>query len=82
MKTPDIEPASPWENGHNGSFNGKLRDEGLTGEIFDTLREAQVLSLRWPQTYNRNSPQGAGVSTSRTWGDPMNFNDYNKSGQS
>jgi putative transposase len=42
-----IEPGSPWENGYNESFNGKLRDELLSGELFDTLREAQVLVERW-----------------------------------
>jgi len=38
-----IEPGSPWENGYNESFNGKLRDELLNGEIFYTLQEAQVI---------------------------------------
>ena len=35
-----IEPGSPWENGYNESFNGKLRDELLNGEIFCSLAEA------------------------------------------
>ncbi len=35
-----IEPGSPWENGYIESFNGKLRDEHLNGEIFYTLQEA------------------------------------------
>ena len=43
MDSPFIEPGSPWENGYNESFNGKLRDELLNGEIFYTLKEAQVL---------------------------------------
>ena len=38
-----IEPGSPWENGYNESFNGKLRDELLNGEVFYTLQEAQIL---------------------------------------
>ena len=42
-----IEPGSPWENGYNESFNGKLQDELLNGEIFYTLREAQVLIEVW-----------------------------------
>ena len=42
-----IEPGSPWENGYNESFDGKLRDELLNGEIFTTLYEAQVLIERW-----------------------------------
>ena len=35
-----IEPGSPWENGYCESFNGKLRDECLNGEIFYSLKEA------------------------------------------
>ena len=38
-----IEPGSPWENGYNESFNGKLRDELLNGEIFYSLAQAAVL---------------------------------------
>jgi transposase InsO family protein len=37
-----IEPGSPWENGYIESFNGKLRDGLLNGEIFTTLLEAKV----------------------------------------
>ena len=47
-----IEPGRPWENGHIESFNGKLRNELLNGEIFDTLHEAQVLIERWRVHYN------------------------------
>jgi hypothetical protein len=43
VKTLYIEPGSPWENGYVESFNGKLRDELLNGEIFSTLQEAKVL---------------------------------------
>ena len=43
VQTLYIEPGSPWENGYNESFNGKLRDEFLNGEIFYTLPEAVVL---------------------------------------
>ena len=42
-----IEPGSPWENGYVESFNGKLRDELLNGEIFYTLREAKIMIERW-----------------------------------
>jgi len=52
VKTLYIEPGSPWENGYNESFNGKLRDELLNGEIFYTLREAAILIERWRQHYN------------------------------
>ncbi|PHZ84744.1 hypothetical protein CRD36_10690 [Paremcibacter congregatus] len=51
-KTLFIEPGSPWKNGHNESFNGKLRDELLNMEIFYTLKEAEILVERWRQHYN------------------------------
>ena len=41
-KTAYIEPSSPWENGYCVSFNGRFRDELLNGEIFYSLREAQI----------------------------------------
>ena len=47
VKTLFIEPGSPWENGYIESFNGKLRDELLAREQFDTLLEAKVLIERW-----------------------------------
>ncbi len=54
-----IEPGSPWENGYVESFNGKLRDELLDGEIFDTLLEAQVLVERWRIEYNTFRPHSS-----------------------
>ena len=42
-----IGPGSPWENGYMESFNGKLRDELLNREMFETLREVQALIERW-----------------------------------
>jgi transposase InsO family protein len=54
-----IEPGSPWENGYNESFNGRLRDELLIGEIFYTLKEAQILIERWRQEYNTVRPHSA-----------------------
>ena len=54
-----IEPGSPWENGCNESFIGKLRDECLNGGIFYTLREAQVLIEWWRQHYNQVRPHSA-----------------------
>ena len=47
VKTLYIKPGSPWENGYVESFNGKLRDELLAREVFDTLLEAKVLIERW-----------------------------------
>ena len=54
-----IEPGSPWENGYIESFNGKLRDELLNMEIFDTLGEAKVLVERWRRDYNQIRPHSA-----------------------
>lgn len=50
VSTAYIEPGSPWENGYCESFNSKMRDEFLNGEIFDSLHEAQVLTRCWVQT--------------------------------
>ena len=47
-----IEPGSPWENGYIESFNGKMRDEVLNREVFDTLVEAKVFVVRWRGEYN------------------------------
>ena len=59
VKTLYIEPGSPWENGYNESFNGKLRDELLNGEIFYTLKEAEVLIEQWRSHYNTVRPHSA-----------------------
>ena len=59
VKTLFIEPGSPWENGYCESFNGKLRDELLNPERFDTLLEAQVLVERWRRYYNQVRPHSA-----------------------
>ena len=59
VKTLFITPGSPWENGYNESFNGKLRDELLNGEIFTTLREAQILIERWRNHYNAVRPHSS-----------------------
>ena len=54
-----IEPGSPWENGYVESFNGKLRDELLAREQFDTLLEAKVLIERWRREYNTVRPHSS-----------------------
>ena len=54
-----ITPGSPWENGYCESFNGKLRDELLNGEIFYTLKEAQVVIEHWRCHYNTIRPHSA-----------------------
>jgi len=59
VQTLYIAPASPWENGYIESFNGKLRDELLNREMFDSLLEAQVLVERWRKEYNTVRPHSA-----------------------
>jgi len=54
-----IEPGSPWENGYIESFNGKMRDELLSREIFFTLEEAKTLITRWREEYNHIRPHSA-----------------------
>ena len=56
VETLFIEPGSPWENGYIESFNGKMRDQFLNGEIFYTLKEAQVLIEWWRKHYNHVRP--------------------------
>lgn len=58
-KTLYIEPGSPWENGYNESFNGKLRDECLNTELFYTLREAQIIIENWRREYNAIRPHSS-----------------------
>ena len=54
-----IEPGSPWENGYVESFNGKLRDELLNAEVFNTLAEARVLIEQWRVHYNTVRPHSS-----------------------
>jgi putative transposase len=58
-KTAYIEPGSPWENGYVESFNGKLRDELLNAEVFNTLAEAKVLIEQWRVHYNTARPHSS-----------------------
>jgi putative transposase len=51
-----ITPGSPWENGYIESFNARLRDELLDGEIFYTLKEAQIIIESWRRHYNTIRP--------------------------
>ena len=59
VETLFIEPGSPWENGYNESFNGKLRDELLNGEICCSLADAAVLVEQWRREYNTVRPHSA-----------------------
>ncbi len=54
-----IDPGAPWQNGIVESFNGRLRDELLSSEIFETLAEAKYLVDRWRLHYNHRRPQRA-----------------------
>ncbi len=54
-----IAPGSPWENGYCESFNGKLRDECLNGEIFYSLEEAQIVIEQWRVQYNTRRPHSS-----------------------
>ncbi|WOI35435.1 IS3 family transposase (plasmid) [Tritonibacter scottomollicae] len=58
-KTAFIAPGSPWENGYCESFNARFRDELLNGEVFTTLREAQILIERWRRHYKTVRPHSA-----------------------
>ncbi len=58
-RTVCIEPGSPWENGYCESFNARFRDELLDGEVFYSLREAQILIEQWRKHYNTKRPHSA-----------------------
>ncbi len=59
VKTLFIELGSPWENGYVESFNSKLRDELLNGEVFTTLTEARILIEGWRKEYNQVRPHSS-----------------------
>ena len=58
-RTAYIEPGSPWENGYCESFNSKLRDELLNGEIFYSLNEARIVIENWRRHYNEVRPHSS-----------------------
>jgi transposase InsO family protein len=58
-KTAYIEPGSPWENGFVESFNARLRDELLDGEIFYSLAEARIVIESWRRHFNAVRPHGS-----------------------
>jgi putative transposase len=58
-KTAYIERGSPWENGYIESFNARLRDELLNGEIFYSLREAQIVVESWRRHFNTIRPHAS-----------------------
>jgi putative transposase len=54
-----IEPGSPWENGYVESFNGRMRDELLDGELFLHLDEMKYVVERWRMDYNHYRPHSS-----------------------
>ena len=54
-----IEPGSPWQNGHNESFNAVFRDGCLNRWLFESVREAREASEAWLQEYNEERPHGS-----------------------
>ena len=58
-KTAYIAPGSPWENGFVESFNARLRDELLDGEIFYTLAEAKIVIESWRRHFKTLRPHGS-----------------------
>ena len=59
VRTLYIQKASPWENGYVESFNGKLRDELLNGELFLSLAEARYVLDQWRLDYNHRRPHSS-----------------------
>ena len=58
-QTAYITPGSPLENGFIESFNARLRDELLDGEIFYSLAEAKIVIESWRRHYNTVRPHGS-----------------------
>jgi putative transposase len=63
-----IDPGSPSQNGGIESFNGRMRDEHLNGQLFNSLLEAQVFTEDWRIDYNNNRPHSA-----HGWLTPVEF---------
>ena len=59
VDTPFLDPGSPWQHGHNESFNGGCRDGCLKRWLFTSVHEARRLMANWLEEYNNARPQGA-----------------------
>ena len=58
VQTLFITPGSPWENGYIESFNARLK-LFLSTEIFDTVKEAQIVVELWRVHYNTERPHSS-----------------------
>ena len=56
VQTQYIQSKNPWKNGYCESFNGKLRDHFLDGEIFTTLQEDKIFIETWGKHCNTRRP--------------------------
>ncbi|MEO1935950.1 MAG: integrase core domain-containing protein [Myxococcales bacterium] len=54
-----IDPGSPWQNGHNESFNGVFRDGCLNRWLFESIQEAREATEHWLYEYNFEQPHGS-----------------------
>ena len=59
MEPVRIDPGKPWQNGFIESFNGRVRDEFLNGELFFTRDEARVKAGIWLKHYNQERPHSS-----------------------
>ncbi len=67
-----IDPGSPWQNAWIESFDGRMRDEHLNGQQFDSLLETKVQTEDWRIDYNMNRPHSAhGWLTPVGWWGPV-----------
>lgn len=55
----DIAPGKPMQNGFVDSFNGRMRDELLNEQLFDTLRHARNLVAAWRDDFNDHRPHSS-----------------------
>jgi len=54
-----VDPGSPWQNGHNESFNGVFRDGCLDRWLFYSVQESRRVINAWLDEYNTERPHGA-----------------------
>ena len=59
VETKYIAPGSPWQNGYAESFHGRLRDEFLQLELFESVTTARRLTSAWREDYNHHRPHSS-----------------------